>query len=86
MYKTILILHPQKPNVAVKQKWQTALKIMYMLKAIIIDDEPDCVKLLALQLKMYCPQAQVVAACTESAEGLLKIKAIQPDLVLATRC
>lgn len=54
---------------------------MYMLKAIIIDDESDCVKLLALQLKMYCPQVQVAGECTESEEGLLKIREIQPDLV-----
>lgn len=52
-----------------------------MLKAIIIDDEPDCVRLLALQLKMYCPQVQVVAECTESEEGLIKIKELQPDMV-----
>lgn len=52
-----------------------------MLKAIIIDDEPDCVKLLALQLKMYCPQVQVVAECTESELGYTKIKELQPDLV-----
>ena len=45
-----------------------------MLKAVIIDDEPDCVKLLALQLKMYCPQVQVMAECTSSEAGLLKIK------------
>ena len=52
-----------------------------MLKAIIIDDEPDCVKLLALQLKMYCPQVQVVAGCTESETGYLKIKELLPDIV-----
>lgn len=52
-----------------------------MLKAIIIDDEPDCVKLLALQLKMYCPQVTVVAACTASADGLIQIKELQPDIV-----
>ena len=51
------------------------------LKAVIIDDEPDCVKLLALQLKMYCPQVEVVAECTESDAGLLKIKSLQPDIV-----
>ena len=52
-----------------------------MLKAIIIDDEPDCVKLLALQLKMYCQKVEVVAECTSSEAGLLQIKAMQPDLV-----
>jgi hypothetical protein len=29
-----------------------------MPKAIIIDDEPDCVQLMALQLKNNCPQVQ----------------------------
>ncbi len=52
-----------------------------MLKAIIIDDEPDCVRLLALQIKMYCPQVLVSAECTESEEGLIKIKELQPDMV-----
>ncbi len=52
-----------------------------MLKAVIIDDEPDCVKLLALQLKMYCQQVEVVAACSDSGEGLDRIKELQPDIV-----
>jgi two-component system LytT family response regulator len=52
-----------------------------MLKAVIIDDEPDCVKLLALQLKMYCPKVQVLAECTSSETGLIKIKELQPDIV-----
>ena len=52
-----------------------------MLKAIIIDDEPDCVKLLALQLKMYCPQVKVIAECTESEIGYLKINELMPDIV-----
>ena len=52
-----------------------------MLKAIIIDDEPDCVKLLALQLKMYCKQVEVVSECTQSEDGLESIGQLQPDLV-----
>lgn len=52
-----------------------------MLKAVIIDDEPDCVKLLSLQLKMYCPQVQVAATCTSSIEGLERIKEIRPGIV-----
>lgn len=52
-----------------------------MMKAIIIDDEPDCVKLLSLQLKMYCPQVQVVAACTGSEDGLQRIKELHPGIV-----
>ncbi len=52
-----------------------------MLQAIIIDDEPDNVKLLALQLRMYCPQVLVVAECTKSEEGLQKIQELKPDVV-----
>ncbi|MEP7239167.1 MAG: LytTR family DNA-binding domain-containing protein [Ferruginibacter sp.] len=52
-----------------------------MLTAIIIDDEPDCVKLLSLQLKMYCPGIQVVAECTDSESGLQQIKQLHPDVV-----
>lgn len=52
-----------------------------MLRAILIDDEPDNVKLLSLQLKLYCPQVSVVAECTNSKEGLTKIKELQPDII-----
>lgn len=52
-----------------------------MLKAIIIDDEPDNVRLLALQLNLYCPEVQVIAECTKSEDGLESIKRLSPDLV-----
>ena len=51
------------------------------MKAIIIDDEQDCVKLLSLQLKMCCPQVEVVAECTQSLEGLKEIQELKPDMV-----
>ena len=52
-----------------------------MLKAIIIDDEPDCVQLLALQLKEHCPGVQVVAQCTNPEEGLQAIQVLVPEVV-----
>jgi two-component system LytT family response regulator len=52
-----------------------------MLKAIIIDDEPDCVKLLALQLKMYCPDVTVIAECTSSEDGVQKINELRPNII-----
>lgn len=52
-----------------------------MLTAIIIDDEPDCVKLLSLQLKIYCPNVSVIAECTDSENALLLIKDSKPDIV-----
>jgi two-component system, LytTR family, response regulator len=52
-----------------------------MLKAIIIDDEPDCVRLLSLQLKMYCPQVEVLAECTNAEEGLALLRQTPVDVV-----
>ena len=52
-----------------------------MLKAIIIDDEPDCVQLLALQLKEHCPGVQVLAQMTAPEEGLQSIRSLSPDVV-----
>ena len=51
------------------------------MKAIIIDDEPDCVSILTLQLQMFCPQVQVVAECTSGEEGLEAIRIHDPQLV-----
>lgn len=51
------------------------------VRAIIIDDEPDCVKLLSLQLRMYCPNIEVVAECTDSVIAVQRILSLQPDVV-----
>lgn len=51
------------------------------MKALIIDDEPDNVKLLALQLSRHCPQVEVVGQFTDSTEGLKAIQALKPVLV-----
>ena len=51
------------------------------MRAIIIDDEPDCVRLMTLQLKMYCPQVEVIAECTSSEEGLKAIRNHAADIV-----
>ena len=52
-----------------------------MLKAILIDDEPDSIRLLALQLKANCPQVEIVGQYTSSMEGLQAIRSLKPDLV-----
>ena len=52
-----------------------------MLKAILIDDEPDCVRLLALQLKEHCPGVQVIAQLTSSEAGLEAILNLEPNIV-----
>ncbi len=51
------------------------------MKALIIDDEPDNVRLLALQLARHCPQIELVGQHTNSTEGLRAIQTLQPGLV-----
>ena len=51
------------------------------MKALIIDDEPDNVRLLSLQLARHCPQVEVVGQFTESIEGLKAIQQLRPALV-----
>lgn len=52
-----------------------------MLKTILIDDEYDCVELLARELTSHCPEVQVIGRSTNSEEGLRLIQVLQPDLV-----
>ncbi|MFC5408076.1 LytR/AlgR family response regulator transcription factor [Larkinella bovis] len=52
-----------------------------MLKAILIDDEHDCVELMVRELARNCPQVQVVGRTTSSEEGFRLIQVLQPDLV-----
>jgi two-component system LytT family response regulator len=51
------------------------------LKVIIIDDEPDSVKLLQLQLAEHCPQVKVVGSYTSTVKALNGIETLHPDLL-----
>jgi len=51
------------------------------LRTIIIDDEPDSVKLLQLQLKQYCPNVEVVGSYTSTVKALDGIETLMPDLL-----
>lgn len=52
-----------------------------MIKAIIIDDEPNCITALQNDIKMFCPDVLVQETCHSAKEGLLAIKRNNPDLV-----
>jgi two-component system LytT family response regulator len=52
-----------------------------MLKAVIIDDEPDCVQLMALQLNEHCPQVHILTQTTSPEKGLQAIQDLEPDIV-----
>ena len=51
------------------------------LRAVIIDDETDCVQSLAHDLKNYCPEVSVVAECEGAKDGIRAINAHKPDVV-----
>ena len=52
-----------------------------MLRTLIIDDEPDNVALLALQLARHCPQVDVVGQFTDSPAALVAVQSLRPELV-----
>lgn len=54
---------------------------MNLLKAIIVDDEPDSIALLQLQLQKHCKQTMVVGTYDSSVLALPAIKMLQPDIL-----
>jgi len=52
-----------------------------MIRAIIIDDEPQCVDTLSILIKMHCPEIQIDAGCESGEEGILAIQKFKPDVV-----
>ena len=51
------------------------------MKVIIIDDEPDSVSLLKLQLQKHCPQVREVRGFTSPVKALEELSLLKPDLV-----
>jgi two-component system, LytTR family, response regulator len=51
------------------------------MKAIIIDDEENCIALLKLQLKLYCKDIEVIASTNDSEYGLELVKTLTFDLL-----
>ncbi|MDN3657836.1 LytTR family DNA-binding domain-containing protein [Ferruginibacter paludis] len=54
---------------------------MSLLKTIIIDDEPDSIALLQLQLQKYCKQVSLIGTYDSSVTALTAIKELQPDML-----
>jgi two-component system LytT family response regulator len=52
-----------------------------MLKAILIDDEVHALETLAILLKEYCPDVQIMNKCRSAKEGVAAIRNSHPDLV-----
>ncbi len=54
---------------------------MKMINAVIVDDEPDSVALLRLQLQKNCPSVTVVQSFQSSVAALEELDMLKPDLV-----
>lgn len=52
-----------------------------MIKAILIDDEENCLKMLEWEIGNACSNVEVVALCDSGKEGLRAIKTYQPDVI-----
>ncbi|MEL6944171.1 MAG: LytTR family DNA-binding domain-containing protein, partial [Bacteroidota bacterium] len=52
-----------------------------MLKAILIDDEPNCLKVLEWELQNSCPNVEILALCNSGKDGLKAIQQHQPDVI-----
>lgn len=52
-----------------------------MLKTILIDDEPNCLKVLEWELQNSAPNVEIVALCNSGKEGLKAIQQHKPDVV-----
>lgn len=52
-----------------------------MIKAIIIDDETNCIEMLDWLIKTYCPGIEIMAQCSSAEEGIKAIKKHSPDVI-----
>lgn len=52
-----------------------------MIKAIIVDDEPNCCKTLSILLNRYCPEVEISGAYHNGMEALQAINTLPPDLI-----
>jgi len=52
-----------------------------VIRTILIDDEPRGLNALSSMLEAYCPELEIVAACTEVADAKEKTKLLRPQLV-----
>lgn len=52
-----------------------------LLRAVLVDDEANCLKMLEWELNNSCPEIDIIRTCSSGKEGLLAIKEEKPDVV-----
>ena len=53
-----------------------------LIKTILLDDEPDAIKLLQLQIDKNCPNVEIIGTYTNPKLAIQSIKKTPPDLLL----
>jgi two-component system LytT family response regulator len=51
------------------------------MRAILVDDEPDGIRTLKKLLELNCPEVEIAATCSNTADAINKIQELKPDLV-----
>lgn len=51
------------------------------MTCVLIDDESDCLELLALLIRKHCPTLQIIGQYDDPQEGISAIQAVRPNLV-----
>lgn len=62
-------------------EWYLSQQQSTMLRAILIDDEPECLRSLAYDLEQHCPGMEIVAQCDNGKEAIKAIHALDPDVL-----
>lgn len=52
-----------------------------MIRCVLIDDERNALEMMEWLLKTYCPEVQIAAMCSNAEDGIVAIKAHQPDVI-----
>ncbi|MDX1478383.1 MAG: LytTR family DNA-binding domain-containing protein [Saprospiraceae bacterium] len=52
-----------------------------MIKAVLVDDEKHCLKMLRWELTNHCPEVTICAECRSGQEGIAAIREHTPDVV-----
>lgn len=51
------------------------------MTCVLIDDEPDCLELLALLIRKHCPTLQLIGQYGDPQKGIAAIQSMRPNLV-----
>lgn len=51
------------------------------MRAILVDDEPDGIRILTKMLEVHCPEVEIAATCTNAITARQKLEEMHPDVL-----